>query len=222
MRKLTKLLFSASLSTLLLAGCSAKSHTVEFYANNLGEFYTAVIVGHNEKIARPKLPPAPINFNFEDWFADMKYEKKFDFAKPIKKDTQVFAKWKENRPYVSDERKFHVVGELNNPDVDYINWEAVGEEGVTWDVRSYLVKDADTNLFTIELPIGEDGQFKVKVAGVGWGGDLEFGYGNIDPADYNEHIEGADYGNIKVLTAGLYKIEVETTFEWAKVTRIGD
>lgn len=223
MRKSTRLLVFVTFLAGLMTSCSnKKTHVVEFYANNLGEFYQVITVNHNEKVVRPQDPPAPTNFAFDKWYADTSYETTFDFNKKIKKDTRVFAKWTENKPYVADKRTFHVVGELNDPRVDYINWNAGGTEGVDWDARSYLEKDAYTNLFTIELPIGELGEFKVKVAGVGWSSDTEFTYGNIDPSDHNEHITGGDMNNIKVVTAGLYKIEVETTFLWAKVTRIGD
>lgn len=222
MKRKLKVFLITVIATVFLAGCNAKSHTVEFYANNLGEFYLAVTVEHNEKVSRPKLPEAPLNFTFEDWFGDQEYAEKFDFSKPIKKDTQVFAKWKENRPYVADERIFHVVGELNHPESDFVNWNTSGTAGVDWDERSYLTKDEHTNLYSIELPIGELGAFKVKVAGVDWGSDLEFNYGNIDPSDYNEHIEGGEHSNIIALTEGVYKIEVESTFEWARVTLLSD
>lgn len=222
MKKLKMFVVALLFAGGLLTSCNAKTHTVEFYASNLGDFYVAVTVNHNDKVARPAVPPAPTNFKFDAWYADTLFAKKFDFTLPITKDTRVFAKWEQNKPYVADERIFHVVGELNNPELDYINWNAGGEEGVNYDARSYLTKDEHTNLYTIELQIGALGEFKVKVAGAAWDTDLEFGYSSIDPRDYNEHIDDGDSGNIKVLTAGLYKIQVETTFEWAKVVRLSD
>lgn len=223
MRKVNKLLMMSLFTLGLLAGCSNKQvHTVEFYAHSKGEFYMAIAVNHKEKVKRPVMPTAPINFTFDDWWVDQAFSAKFDFDKPIKKDTMIFAKWKENRVYVPDERVFHVVGETNNPDLNYINWNDVGEEGVAYDERSYLTKDEYTNLYSIELALGAEAKFKVKVAGAAWGSDTEFNFNHIDVSDRNEYIAEADYGNIQVLEDGLYKIEIETTFMWAKVVRVGD
>ncbi len=223
MRKVNKLLMIALFPLGLLSGCSNESsHTVEFYANNIGEFYQAVIVNHNEKVSRPATPIAPTNFTFDDWWVDQNYSAKFNFNRVIKKDTAVFGKWVENRPFVADDRIFHIVGETTNPALSYINWNTVGEEGIDYDVRSYLTKDEFSNLYSIELSLDALSKFKIKVPGVAWGADTEFNYNNIDVADRNEDIAEADYGNIQILKDGLYKIEIETTYMWAKVTRLGE
>lgn len=47
-------------------------------------------------------PPANTsiyNYEFEGWFADAKFTTPFDFAKPVKRDTQVFGKWTEHKYY---------------------------------------------------------------------------------------------------------------------------
>lgn len=223
MRKFKSSLLMLIFTLGLLSGCSnERIHTVEFYTNSNGEFYKAVTVHHNEKVSRPPAPEAPTNFTFDNWWVDQNYSAKFDFNKPIKKDTTIFGKWVENRPYVADERIFHIVGETTNPASNFINWNAVGEEGVAFDVRSYLTKDEFTNLYSIELSLDTSSKFKVKVAGAAWGSDTEFSYGNIDILDQHEYIGGADHDNIEILEDGLYKIEVETTYMWAKVTRIGE
>jgi len=238
MKKLFKGFFVTTLAVTLLAGCKPKpssstppvtseppvveKHIVEFYEDNLGKFYLEVEVEHGEKVARPADPAARKDYDFSGWWVDEEYSAEFDFDTAITKDTSIYGKWTFNPPYEPDDRTFHVTGALNNTDLDYINWNDAGEEGVDWDVRSYLTKAEDSNLYSIELEIGYLGKFKVKIPGRPWDSDLEFDFTHIREEDLNEDIQEGDLRNIQIINAGLYKIEVESTYKWARVTRLGD
>lgn len=243
MKKLLRGLFTTALAVGFLAGCKptpsetptssetpvASSseepvvmHLVEFYEDNLGKFYMEVEVAHNTPVAKPADPAARANFDFDGWWTSTAYETRFDFETLIVADTKIYGRWEFAPEYVEDENTYHVVGDMANTDLSYINWEATGEEGVDWDVRSYLEKAEDSNLFSIELEIGYLGKFKVKIPGRPWDADTEFDFTFIAEEYQHEYLQEADNRNIQVKTAGLYKIEVETTWLWARVTRLGD
>lgn len=223
MKKLFKGLFAGLLAVGLLAACKpAVTHTVTFWADNVGAFYEEVEVKDGAKVARPATDPTRNKFTFADWWADDQYTAKFDFEQPIKADTDVYGKWEP--VFEPDTRTFHLVGDMQNTDVSYINWNASGTEGVEWDVRSYLekVEPEKNNLYAIEIEIGYLGKFKVKVPGTPWDGGQEFDFTHVAEADRHEYLQEGDTRNIQVKTAGKYRIEVETTYLWAKVTRLGD
>lgn len=223
MKKRFKGLAIAFLALGFLAGCGGGTyHTVEFYEDNVGKFYKEVKVKHGDKVAKPDDPTARENYDFEGWWVDEAYSAEFNFDKPIEEDTSVYGKWKFNPPYVPDERTFHIVGALNNTDLSYINWADSGEEGVDWDTRSYLTKAEDSNIYSIELEIGYLGKFKVKIPGRPWDSDQEFNWTHIKEEDRNADLQEGDLNNIQIINAGLYKIEIDSTFLWAKATRLGD
>lgn len=239
MKKLFKSFLATSLGVTLLAGCTkpkpsssqplvtsepsvVEKHTVEFYEDNLGKLYLEVEVEHGKKVPKPADPNPRTDYDFSGWWVDEEFSAEFDFDTAIITDTSIYGKWKFNPAYVPDERTFHLVGALNNPDLDYINWNDAGEEGIAWDVRSYLVKAEDSNLYSIEVEIGYLGQFKVKIPGRPWDSDMEFDYTHIREEELNEDIQEGDNRKIQIINAGLYKIEVESTYKWARATRLGD
>lgn len=243
MKKLFKGLFTTALAVGFLAGCKPAAssseppvsssqpvvtseevvmHLVEFYEDNVGKFYLEVEVAHGTKVTQPADPTARANYEFAGWWVDEEYSAEFDFDTLIEEDTTIFGKWDFAPEYVPDTRTFQIVGALNNTDVDYVNWNDAGEEGVAWDVRSYLTKAEDSNLYSLEIEIGYLGKFKIKIPGRPWDSDQEFDFTHIKEEDKNEFIQEGDLRNIQVTDSGLYKIEVETTWLWVKVTRLGD
>lgn len=231
MTKKIKGLVVAMLALGFLAGCTKPPvedsvekvyHTVEFYEDNVGKFYKEVEVEDGTKVEKPADPAARKDYEFAGWWVDEAYSAEFSFDTLIKKDTSIYGKWDFSPEYVPDERTFHLVGDLQNTDVSYINWNASGVEGTDWDTKSYLTKAEDSNLYSIEIEIGYLGKFKVKIPGRPWDSDLEFNWSKIKEEDHVPEIQEGDLGNIQVTTAGLYKIEVETTWLYAKVTRLGD
>lgn len=244
MKKLFRGLFTTALAVGFLAGCKPTTsssqppvssgssqvttseevvkHLVEFYEDNVGKFYLDVEVPHGTKVTQPADPAARVNYEFAGWWVDEEYSAEFDFDTLIIEDTTIFGKWEFAPEYVPDTRDFHIVGALNNTDVDYVNWADAGEVGVNWDVRSYLTKAEDSNLYSLEIEIGYLGKFKIKIPGRPWDSDLEFNFENIKEEDKNEFIQEGDLRNIQVTDSGLYKIEIETTWLWARVTRLGD
>lgn len=236
MKKIFKGLFTTVLALGFLAGCKPSSstspepssetpvvkHLVEFYEDNVGKFYLEVEVEHNTKVAKPADPAARKDYDFDGWWTTAAYAERFSFDTLIVEDTTIYGKWIYNPQYVADERTFHVVGDMQNTELAYINWNAAGEEGVDWDVRSYLTKAEDSNLYSIEYEVGYLGKFKIKIPGRSWDSDTEFNYLSIREEDLKDYLKEADNKNIQVTTAGKYLIEVETTYNWARVTRLGD
>lgn len=192
------------------------THYVEFYYFDVGALYLELEVADGEKVAKPD-DPARAGYIFEAWF-DMATEEEYDFDAPVVSDLELYGTW--DREFVEDERDFHVAGDMANTDLSYIDWNDSVLEEV--DERSYLEKAEGVNLYSIELEIGYLGKFKVKIPGRPWDSDTEFDFTHIAEADQHDYLQEADHRNIQVVDAGLYKIEVESTYLWAKVTRLGD
>ena len=49
-------------------------------------------------------------YTFDDWYADEAHNTKFDFTKPIKRNTTVYAKWEKNAPVLPDTYELNVSG----------------------------------------------------------------------------------------------------------------
>lgn len=238
MKKIFKGLFATVLSLGFLAGCTPEGssslppseseppvvvkHTVEFYEDDKGKFYLDAEVVHGQKVAKPADPAARKDYDFKGWWTSTAYTTEFNFDTPIVEDINVYGKWVFNPPYVADERVFHLVGDLQNSDLSYINWNPTGVEGTDWDIKSYLEKAKDSNLYSITVELGYRGKFKVKIPNRPWDNDKQFDYFSIREEDMHDYIIEGDSKNIQVTTAGKYLIEVETTYDWARVTRLGD
>lgn len=234
-------LFKGTLATLLaigfLAGCGGKNsseapvsqqssvseavttHWVTFYMDTLGGFYKEIEVVNGEKVEMPA-DPTREGYTFIGWFTDTAFTTPFDPNVAITEPVNVYAKF--SKDYVPDTNTYHIVGDMQNTDISFINWNATGTEGIDWDVRSYLTKAEDSNLFTIELEIGYLGKFKIKQPGEPWNEGIEYDFTDIAVANQFEYLQEADNRNIQVKTAGKYRIELETTLETVIVTRIGD
>jgi uncharacterized repeat protein (TIGR02543 family) len=221
MTKLFKGVLATMLSVGFLAGCggNVETHVVTFWEDTVGKFYTEVEVEHGKTVEMPA-DPTREGFDFEGWFEDTGYVTEFEEATLIEEDLDLYGKWK--KQYVPDERTFHLVGDMANTDVSYINWNATGVEGTDWDTRSYLTIAENQNLYTIEIEIGWMGKFKIKQPGEPWNEGAEFDFTDIPEASRHDYLVEADNRNIQVKTAGLYKIELETDLEQVIVTRLGD
>lgn len=223
-------LFKGALATLLavgfLAGCGTSSsqtpvetHYVTFYMDTVGGFYKEVEVEHGKTVEMPA-DPVKTGYTFHGWYTDTKLTAEFDPKTPIVEDLSVYADF--TKDYAPDTNTYHIVGDMANTDLKYINWNATGEEGKDWDVKSYLTKAADSNLFTIELEIGYMGKFKIKQPGEPWDGGIEYDFTDIPEDKQFDYLQEGDSRNIQVKTAGKYKVELETTAETVIVTRLGD
>lgn len=227
MKKLLKGFLGLGLAAAALAGCGGTSessqppsetvtHTVEFYVFDVGALYKEVEVAHGEKVAKPA-DPTRAGYIFETWF-DAETEEAYDFNAPVTKDLELYGIW--DKEYERDERIFHIVGGVENTELDYIGWQTDIND---IDERSYLERiSEEENLFAIELEIGYMGKFKIKVAGRPWDADTEFDYEQIREDDLQDYLQEADNRNIQVKKSGNYRIVIESTYEWIQVTRLGD
>lgn len=76
----------------LVAKWEKSKYTVKFVSDH-GSFADQTIE-YGGTIDTDKLtPPTVEDFTFDGWYADAAYSKKFDFTKPIKHNTTVYAKW---------------------------------------------------------------------------------------------------------------------------------
>ncbi len=224
MRKFFKNMMLTAMSVGLLAGCgSNKTHLVTFYLGLQDAIYEDVEVAHGKTVERPA-DPTKEGFTFDNWYLkdeNGKYGEKYNFDTKVTEDLDLFAKW--DRVYVPSENEYHIVGDLANTDLTYINWSLDPEE---IDDRSYLTKAEDSNTFSIELEIGYLGKFKIKKPGIPWDGDTEADFTMLwetkEGLEAPEYLKEADNRNIQVTDAGKYLIEFEEDELWIKVTRTGD
>lgn len=224
MRKFFKNMMLTAMSVGLLAGCgSNKTHLVTFYLGLQDAIYEDVEVAHGKTVERPA-DPTKEGFTFDNWYLkdeNGKYGEKYNFDTKVTEDLDLFAKW--DRVYVPSENEYHIVGDLANTDLTYINWSFDPEE---IDDRSYLTKAEDSNTFSIELEIGYLGKFKIKKPGIPWDGDTEADFTMLwetkEGLEAPEYLQEADNRNIQVNDAGKYLIEFEEDELWIKVTRTGD
>lgn len=76
----------------LVAKWDINQYTVQF-VSDYGSFADQTIE-HGKTIDTSKLTIPPVEgFTFDGWYADEAHETKFDFTKPIKSNTTVYAKW---------------------------------------------------------------------------------------------------------------------------------
>ena len=228
MKKFFRNLMLMGLALGALVGCGGNkpseapvTHYVTFWYGPTDAMYKEVEVEHGKTVDRPE-DPTKEGFTFLDWYGDDKLENVFDFATLINEDTDVYAKWQ--RDYVPSDSVYHIVGDLANTDLTYINWEAVDTTLI--DERSYMTKADDSNVFSIELEIGYLGKFKIKKPGVPWDGDTQGQWGNVrqvkEGTELPEYLQESDLGNIQVNDAGLYRIDFDEDELIVDVTRLGD
>lgn len=84
----------------LTAKWNINQYTVQFVSEH-GSFADQTIE-HGKPIGtgKPTIPPVE-GFTFDGWYTDETYTKEFDFTKPIKSNTTVYAKWTANDYEVS-------------------------------------------------------------------------------------------------------------------------
>ena len=75
----------------LTAKWTAKDYEVSFVTEH-GDAPTSQNVKYNETASDPGKLTAE-GYTFDDWYTDATYSTKFDFTKPIKRNTTVYAKW---------------------------------------------------------------------------------------------------------------------------------
>lgn len=84
----------------LVAKWDINQYTVQFVSDH-GSFADQTIE-YGKLIETDKLTiPEVEGYTFDDWYTDDTYTTKFDFTKPIKSNTTVYAKWTANDYYVS-------------------------------------------------------------------------------------------------------------------------
>lgn len=84
----------------LVAKWDINKYTVQFVSEH-GSFADQT-VEHGKPIETDKLTIPPVEgFTFDGWYTDDNYSKKFDFTKPIKSNTTVYARWTANDYEVS-------------------------------------------------------------------------------------------------------------------------
>lgn len=93
----------------LVAKWDINKYTVQF-VSDYGSFADQTIE-HGKPIDTDKLTiPEVEGYTFGGWYADATYTTKFDFTKPIKRNTTVYAKWEKNAPVLPDTYELNVSG----------------------------------------------------------------------------------------------------------------
>ena len=93
----------------LVAKWDINQYTVQFVSDH-GSFKDQTIE-HGKPIDTDKLTiPEVEGYTFDGWYADNTYSTKFDFTKPIKSNTKVYAKWEKNAPVLPDTYALNVSG----------------------------------------------------------------------------------------------------------------
>ena len=220
MNKLFKGLFVTVLAAGLLAGCGeqAVTHTVTFYEDTVGKFYTEVEVEHGKAVAMPA-DPVVEGKEFIDWFTTTDLTTEFDPATLIVEDIDLYAKFR--RSYQPDTRTFYIIGDLKN--TTYPNdWDPLADPHA--DLVFELVEEGQ-NLFEVEIEIGYMGKFKIKQPGAAWNAEEEYDWTNLTATEIEAEIETikeGDLRNIQMITAGLYNIQIETDLGEIYIERLGD
>lgn len=83
-------------NTTVYAKWTAKDYEVSFVTEH-GDAPTSQNVKYNGTANDPGKLSAE-GYTFDDWYTDAAYSTKFDFTKPIKSNTKVYAKWEKNAP----------------------------------------------------------------------------------------------------------------------------
>ena len=93
----------------LVAKWDINKYTVQF-VSDYGSFADQTIE-YGKLIETDKLTiPEVEGYTFDGWYADNTYSTKFDFTKPIKSNTKVYAKWEKNAPVLPDTYALNVSG----------------------------------------------------------------------------------------------------------------
>ena len=122
----------------LVAKWDINQYTVKFVSDH-GSFADQTIE-HGKPIGtgKPTIPPVE-GFTFDGWYTDETYTKEFDFTKPIKSNTTVYAKWEKNAPVLPDTYELNVSGA-------FVYVDGVDVTAPAGDTSLHLEKDASVRL----------------------------------------------------------------------------
>lgn len=122
----------------LVAKWDINKYTVQF-VSDYGSFADQTIE-HGKPIDTDKLTiPEVEGYTFDGWYADDTYSTKFDFTKPIKRNTTVYAKWEKNAPVLPDTYELNVSGA-------FVYVDGVDVTASAGDTSLPLEKDASVRL----------------------------------------------------------------------------
>lgn len=124
-------------NTTVYAKWTAKDYEVSFITEH-GDAPASQNVPYNETADDPgKLTEE--GYTFDGWYADNTYSTKFDFTKPIKSNTKVYAKWEKNAPVLPDTYALNVSGA-------FVYVDGVDVTAPAGDTTLPLEKDASVRL----------------------------------------------------------------------------
>lgn len=122
----------------LVAKWDINQYTVKFVSDH-GSFEDQTIE-YGETIKTDKLTiPTVEGYTFDGWYTDATYSTKFDFTKPIKSNTKVYAKWEKNAPVLPDTYALNVSGA-------FVYVDGVDVTAPAGDTTLQLEKDASVRL----------------------------------------------------------------------------
>lgn len=122
----------------LVAKWDINQYTVKF-VSDYGSFADQT-VEHGKPIDTGKLTiPDVDGYTFDGWYTDATYSTKFDFTKPIKSNTKVYAKWEKNAPVLPDTYALNVSGA-------FVYVDGVDVTASAGDTSLPLEKDASVRL----------------------------------------------------------------------------
>ena len=122
----------------LVAKWEKSKYTVQFVSDH-GSFADQTIE-YGKLIETDKLTiPEVEGYTFDGWYADNTYSTKFDFTKPIKSNTKVYAKWEKNAPVLPDTYELNVSGA-------FVYVDGVDVTAPAGDTSLQLEKDASVRL----------------------------------------------------------------------------
>ena len=122
----------------LVAKWDINQYTVQFVSEH-GSFADQTIE-YGKLIETDKLTiPEVEGYTFNGWYADEAHNTKFDFTKPIKHNTTVYAKWEKNAPVLPDTYALNVSGA-------FVYVDGVDVTASAGDTTLQLEKDASVRL----------------------------------------------------------------------------
>lgn len=122
----------------LVAKWDINKYTVKFVSEH-GSFEDQTIE-HGKPIGTGKLTiPEVDGYTFDGWYADENRTIEFDFTKPIKHNTTVYAKWEKNAPVLPDTYALNVSGA-------FVYVDGVDVTAPAGDTSLQLEKDASVRL----------------------------------------------------------------------------
>ena len=122
----------------LVAKWDINKYTVQFVSEH-GSFEDQTIE-YGGTIDTGKLTiPTVEGYTFDGWYTDATYSTKFDFTKPIKSNTKVYAKWEKNAPVLPDTYALNVSGA-------FVYVDGVDVTAPAGDTSLQLEKDASVRL----------------------------------------------------------------------------